>query len=231
VPGSFGAGKHVIAGANSRIAIEWAQSDGAELPTARETETGSADAAECPSYARRRFIDRQKVLTFEPMEFLGAYLCVRGECRSMKSPAHRAMAVTHIGKRAIHLVTNCAAKTTALYFHAAESSVDQRPRLAAGVCLVSCDGLSITVCCNRLSRRAVKDHAITEHELPDPREATRGKRDPLFFSGHVTIGSVSLFVRRLRQDSAEFPQSAAAKCASWSACAFTNAGRAVARAT
>ena len=123
VPRSLGADKHVISGTNSRVIIEWTQSEAAELATARYTKTGSADAAEGPAHARGRFVDRQKVLTCQPTKIPGAYLCVGCKRRSMKSSTHRAMAVTHIGKRTIHLVTHCATKATALYFHAAESSV------------------------------------------------------------------------------------------------------------
>ena len=127
VPRGLGADKHVISGANSRIFVECTQSQRAELAMARETKTGSTDAAEGPAYARRRFVDREKVLTCQPTKILGAYLCVRGERRSMKPSAHRAMAVTHIGKRTIHLVTHSTAKTAAVYFHAAESSVAKLP--------------------------------------------------------------------------------------------------------
>jgi hypothetical protein len=51
--------------------------------------------------------------------------CVGGKRRSMKSPAHRAMAVAHIGKGAVYLVTHRTAKTASSpVFHAAESSIE-----------------------------------------------------------------------------------------------------------
>jgi hypothetical protein len=87
-----------------------------------ETETGSADAAKGLACARRRFVVRQKVLTCQPTKIVGVYLCVSSERHSVKPSAHRVMAIAHIGKRTIHLVTHCAAKTTALYCHVVGSS-------------------------------------------------------------------------------------------------------------
>jgi len=123
VPRGFGANKHVIGGANAGVRVESAHSEVAELSGARETKTGPADSAEGPADAWRSFIHSKKVLPSEPMKILSAHLRIGGERRPMKSSTHRAMAVANVGKWTIHFVTHRTAKATALYGHAAVSSV------------------------------------------------------------------------------------------------------------
>ena len=130
-PGGFGSHKGVFSGAHTRVGIERSQRYFAQFSVHGNTEAGPTDSAEGPTNIWRSLVNGQKIVARQPTKVSDANFCVGCKGRPMKSSAHRAMAVAHVGKWPIHFVTHRTAKTTALNFHAAVSSVAQRSRSGA----------------------------------------------------------------------------------------------------
>jgi hypothetical protein len=125
-PGGFGSHKDVFRGAHTRIGIERSQRYFAQSSVHGNTEAGTTDSAESPTNTRRSLINGQKLVARQPTKVVDANFCVGCKGRPMKSSTHRAVAVTHVREGTIHFITHRTAKTTALNFHAAVSSVAQR---------------------------------------------------------------------------------------------------------
>lgn len=125
-PLGLGADEYVLVRANARIRIQRPQCDSAQFSAGRNPETRAANPAERPTDARRSLIDSQKFLARQPTEIPGADLCIGCKGGSVKSTAHRAVAVAHIGERTTDLIPDSTAQAPTLNFHASVSPVPQR---------------------------------------------------------------------------------------------------------